>query len=62
MKRCLLIALIMIGVFISIIFNAISVLKGIELLWISSILIFIISFWNLFEIIFNGKGDNIGEK
>ena len=59
MKRCL---LIMIGVFISIIFNAISVLKGIELLWISSILIFIISFWNLFEIIFNGKGDNIGEK
>ena len=62
MKRCLLIALIMIGVFISIIFNAISVLKGIELLWISSILIFIISFWNLFEIIVNGKGDNIGEK
>ena len=62
MKRCLLIPLIMIGVFISIIFNAISVLKGIELLWISSILIFIISFWNLFEIIFNGKGDNIGEK
>ena len=62
MKRCLLIALIMIGVFISIIFNAISVLKGIELLWISSILIFIISFWNLLEIIFNGKGDNIGEK
>lgn len=62
MKRCLLITLIMIGVFISIIFNAISVLKGIELLWISSILIFIISFWNLFEIIFNGKGDNIGEK
>ena len=62
MKRCLPITLIMIGVFISIIFNAISVLKGIELLWISSILIFIISFWNLFEIIFNGKGDNIGEK
>ena len=62
MKRCLLIALIMIGVTISIISNAISVLKGIELLWISSILIFIISFWNLFEIIFNGKGDNIGEK
>lgn len=62
MKRCLLIALIMIGVTISIIFNAISVLKGIELLWISSIFIFIISFWNLFEIIFNGKGDNIGEK
>ena len=62
MKRCLLIALIMRGVLISIIFNAISVLKGIELLWISSILIFIISFWNLFEIIFNGKGDNIGEK
>ena len=62
MKRCLLIALIMIGVFISIIFNAISVLKGIELLWISSILIFVISVWNLFEIIFNGKGDNIGEK
>ena len=62
MKRCLLIPLIMIGVTISIIFNAISVLKGIELLWISSILIFIISFWNLFEIIFNGKGDNIGEK
>lgn len=62
MKRCLLITLIMIGVTISIIFNAISVLKGIELLWISSILIFIISFWNLFEIIVNGKGDNIGEK
>ena len=62
MKRCLLIALIMIGVTISIISNAISVLKGIELLWISSILIFIISFWNLFEIIFNGKGDNIGDK
>lgn len=62
MKRCLLITLIMIGVTISIISNAISVLKGIELLWISSILIFIISFWNLFEIIFNGKGDNIGEK
>ena len=62
MKRCLLIALIMIGKTISIISNAISVLKGIELLWISSILIFIISFWNLFEIIFNGKGDNIGEK
>ena len=62
MKRCLLIALIMIGVTISIISNAISVLKEIELLWISSILIFIISFWNLFEIIVNGKGDNIGEK
>ena len=62
MKRCLLITLIMIGVIISIIFNAISVIKGIELLWTSSILIFIISFWNLCEIILNGKGDNIGEK
>lgn len=56
-RRLLIITLIMMGVTISILINMISVLKGIELLWVGSILIFIVSFWSLFGLVINGKDD-----
>ena len=57
MKRCLLITLIMIGITISILINIISVLKNMELLWVGSILIFMVSFWCLLGLVINEKGE-----